>query len=210
MPIINNTTDDYQNKNNSVWKHAFKPKELQQIINNKNNVVIFMYKNVYNWIYSINQNPYNISFKQNDKQEILNNNVNLNTPYYNYNCTFGNIIQLYNFYYTTYMSFLNKHDNVIFLDYKKLIDITISYKYINAKLNAVNLSINDIDYFLKIMSVPSKIHGKCVKNATQAHLSYAKTNNCMKRDLVNKTKIHQYINSDIINYYENKDNVDIH
>ena len=36
-----------------VWKHTLDINKIQSILNNKDNYVIVMYKNLYNWLYSI-------------------------------------------------------------------------------------------------------------------------------------------------------------
>ena len=82
MPI-NNVIVNEEN----VWKHTIKSPEIQQIIDNKNNIVIFMYKNVYNWLYSIKKCSYDIVFSN------MYSEVGL------YSKKFANMIELYNFYY---------------------------------------------------------------------------------------------------------------
>ena len=187
-----------------IWKHTIKKPELQKIINNPNNIVIFMYKNIYNWISSIQKSPYNIKFKNTDKREMLNNNIILAEPQFNYNHTFGNIIHLYNLYYSNYLSLLVEHPkNVIFLDYYKIINRDTSFNYLNDKLNAVHLKIVNECEFLNILSVPSKSHGLSVKNSQEAYSKYMSTNIRIKIYLLNKTKIHEYVNNNIIHYFEN-------
>jgi hypothetical protein len=204
-PIINN--EDCQNTNSYIWKHILKINDFQQIINNPNNIVIFMYKNVYNWIASIQKEAYDITFKTFDKTEPLNNNVVLKNSRFNYNHTFGNIIHLYNLYYFNYMKLLNNHPtNAIFLDYYKVIDKSTSYEYINAQINKINITILNNQQLKHILDSPSKNHGKSVNNSKEALLNYDHVTNSIKQYLVDKTKIHNYINNDIINYFEN-DNI---
>ena len=68
-----------------------------------------MYKNVYNWLYSIKKAQYTL---QGDK---LCSTVELRGK------IFPNAVELYNFYYINYISLLNKFNNIVFLDYHKLL-----------------------------------------------------------------------------------------
>lgn len=197
------TSTPVTNSNSSIWKHTIKMSDFKNLIKNKNNIIIFMYKNVYNWIASIQKAPYDIKFKNIDKKEKLNNNIILNNTEHNYNHTFGNIIHLYNFYYFTYMSLLNKHhDNVIFIDYHKVINKNTSYKYINHKLNKINLALFDEQAYNNLLDKPCKKHGSSVKNSEEAYAKYLNTNKTIKQYLINKTNIHKYVNNDIMKYFE--------
>ena len=216
LPIVNNTDNDdsnikNKNKNNNnnngriiIWKHTINVSNIKKILADKNNIVIFMYKNIYNWIYSINKTPYDITFKNIDKHEKLNNNVVLKKLTYNHNHTFGNIVHLYNLYYSNYISILNQHPtNAIFLDYYKVIDKTTSYEYINTQLNKINITILNQQQLIHNLDSPGKPHGLPVKNSQEALSKYDHITNIIKQYLLDKTKIHKYINNNIINYFEN-------
>ena len=183
--IIHN--DDTQ----PIYKHTLIIKDINNYLLDKNNIVIIMYKNVYNWIYSISKSPYDIKIKN------VCSVVELHSK------KFANIIQLYNFYYINYISILNNFNNVIFLDYEKIIDTNTSFDYINSKLQKINLQIKSRDKMMIELSKPSKNHGSPVNSATDAKNNY-KNNNQMVKQFVEKIPVlNKSVMSSIINYFEN-------
>ena len=154
-------------------KHTIKIKDINDYICNKNNLLIIMYKNVYNWLYSIQKAPYDAKFTK------LYSSVEL------FSKTFPNMIEVYNFYYINYLSLLNQSDNVIFLDYEKIIDTPTSYDYLNTKL-----------------SKPAKKHGVSVSSATEAQKKFEQNNDMVKRFVQQIPSFNKSIKSEVITFFE--------
>ena len=199
--IISNCDVVDSNNNESIFidsdvhkpinKHTLIIKDINNYLLDNNNLLIVMYKNVYNWIYSISKSPYDIKIKNVYSQVEIHSKK------------FANIIQLYNFYYINYISILNNFKNVIFLDYEKIIDTDTSFDYINSKLQKINLQITSKDKMMIELSKPSKNHGDPVNSATDAKNNY-KNNNKMVKQFVEKIPIlNKSVRSSIINYFEN-------
>lgn len=150
-------------------------------------VVIIMYKNIYNWIYSINKEAYDMEFDE------FTNTISFRGE------TFQNIIHLYNSYYLTYMDLLTRK-NVIFLDYVKVIDK--GFDYINEKLGNIGLNIQNRDRFTEILGKPSKNHGFSRMNADDALAHYLPNQFIYKNFIHEHTLIAHFIDSDIIQFFE--------
>jgi len=181
----------YNNDNEPIHKHTLIIEDINNYLLDKNNIVIIMYKNVYNWLYSIKKAPYDIIFK------------NMYSEVELYSTKFSNMIELYNFYYMNYISILNNFNNVIFMDYEKIIDTKTSFDYINSKFQKVNLQITSPNKIMIELYQPSKNHGDPIKCATDAKNNY-KNNNKMVKQFVEKIPIlNKSVKSNIINYFEN-------
>ena len=199
--IISNCDVVDSNNNESIFidsdvhkpinKHTLIINDINNYLLDKNNLLIVMYKNVYNWLYSIKKAPYLIIFS------------NMYSEVELYSKKFGNMIELYNFYYINYISILNNFNNVIFLDYEKIIDTNTSFDYINSKLQKINLQITSKDKIMIELSKPSKNHGEPINSATDAKNNY-KNNNEMVKQFVEKIPVlNNSVYSGIINYFEN-------
>ncbi len=151
-----------------------------------------MYKNLYNWLYSIQKSPYDLKFSK----------LYLEVEFQSRK--FPNMIELYNFYYINYLSILNRFNNVVFLDYEKVIDVNSSFDYINSKLQHMNLRIMSNDKFILELSKPAKTHGASVKSATEAKNIYSKNNNIMAQFVKKIPILYKSIKPCIIRHFENK------
>lgn len=152
-----------------IWKHTIMKNEIESVINDKNNLVIFMYKNLFNWLYSIKKSPYEIEFTK------LNEHVKLTSV------EFKNIIDLYNYYYDMYIYILNNNENCLFMNYYEIINENNCYEYINNKLHKINIKVCDENNLLnEILNTPSKTHGFPVDNASIAFNNYNNNNNLVK------------------------------
>lgn len=188
--VDNDSIVIYNNDNEPIHKHTLIIKDINNYLLDKNNIVIIMYKNVYNWLYSIPKAPYDIKLK------------NMYSEVELYSKKFTNMIELYNFYYINYISILNNFNNVIFMDYEKIIDTDTSFDYINSKLQKINLQITSKDKIMIELSKPSKNHGDPVNSATDAKKIY-KNNNEMVKQFVEKIPVlNKSVRSSIINYFE--------
>ena len=149
-----------------------------------------MYKNIYNWVYSLKKRSYEVEFTN------LNNTVKL------CDTTYENCVQLYNYYYCMYTHLINNNKNVMFLDYYKIINKETCFNYINSKLEKYNLHLESEEKLLQTLNKPSKSHGNSVKNSNEALKIYLSNQSIVKSFLIRNTKIHKDVNSKIINYFE--------
>jgi hypothetical protein len=174
------------------FKHVFSEEILNKYINYKNIGIIVLYKNVYNWIYSVKKSPYHLVF------DTLFTTIDFKGN------KFDNIIELYNFYYKMYINVIEKNDNVIFIDYYKLINDKISFNYINYKLSKFGLCIVSKLKLLKELNTPSKNHGDCVNNSKTALDNYLKNQQLVKKFIITNTNLIEKVDTSIINFFENK------
>lgn len=151
--------------------------------------VILMYKNVYNWIYSINKEPYDMVFNE------LTSSVSFRGE------TFQNIICLYNSYYLSYMNLL-QNKNVIYLDYAKIIDKESGFDYINAKLEQMGLVLQNKENFMEILGKPAKTHGFSRQNSDDALAHYLPNQSLYKDFIHNQSPIGHFVDSEITDFFE--------
>lgn len=152
--------------------------------------VVLMYKNVYNWIYSINKEPYDMVFNE------LTSTISFRGE------TFQNIIHLYNSYYNSYMGLLtSKHKNVIFFDYAKIIDKDTGFDYINGKFGGLGLVLQNNDKFIEILGKPAKNHGFSCKNSDDALAHYLPNQLLYKKIIQEQTLISDFVDEDITEFF---------
>ena len=171
-------------------KHIMTINTINKYLDDKDNLLIIMYKNVYNWIYSIKKNPYDVKY------------INLLSPVELYGKTFPNIVELYNFYYINYMSILNRYNNVVFLDYAKIIQKNTCYDYINTTLRKLNLFISSKPKFDNQLMTKAKSHGSHVKNADEAAAQYIDTKKLLKLFVNIHPNLQKSINTNLFSFYE--------
>ena len=194
IDLIQNKYVTIEHQHKPIGKHTLNIKSIENYLNNPDNLLIIMYKNVYNWLYSIKKSHYFIKY------------TNLYSPVELDNKKFPNMIELYNFYYINYMSILERYPNAIFLEYNKVIDKSNTYNYINNKLNKINLNIKSINKLTELLMKSSKKHGEPVKNADEAKNKYFYRQNTVKKFLKQKPNLNHSVKSILINYYENNIN----
>ncbi len=191
--LINNNNiiiDSCQNK--PFGKHIIDINIIKRYLENPNNLLIIMYKNIYNWLYSIKKACYAIEYTK------------LYRPVKFNNTQFPNMIELYNFYYINYLSLLNNYTNVIFLNYERIIDKNKSFNYINQKLEKINLYISsEYIYNLELMK-PAKTHGKSVKTCDDAKKKYLINQNTVKNFVNLRPQLKKSIKQTLISFYENE------
>jgi hypothetical protein len=180
------------NQNKPFGKHTLNINEITNYLANKDNLLIIMYKNVYNWLYSVKKSPYHIKFSK------LYLEVELQSKKY------PNMIELYNFYYINYLSILNKFQNVIFLDYERVINMNTSFEYVNSKLQPLQLRILSNEKFNEQLSKPAKSHGNPAKSAVDAKKNYNFNNNMVKAFVSKMPRLKKSINPTLIYYFETK------
>ena len=191
IDVIENKSITIKHQHKPIGKHTLDIKTIENYLDNPDNLLIIMYKNVYNWLYSIQKSPYDIKYTK------------LYLPVKLDGKKFPNMIELYNFYFINYMSILQRYPNAIFLDYNKVIDNANSYNYIQAKLSKIGLSMNSITKFNETLMKPSKEHGKSVKNVIEANNNYEYRQNVVKEFLQDKPLFHSSVKHIFIDFYEN-------
>lgn len=181
-----------------LWKHNPKMNLVKDIIQDKNNIVIIMYRNIYNWIYSMLKSSYEVKMKSIDKV------VNIDNKDHNINICFSNLINLYNHYYVNYKNFIENNTNVVFFDYNKIIDKGKAFDYINFKLSILGIKLNSYDKMIEQLNKPAKNHGKSVKNSLEANSKLEPRKQQTINMLHNQyPKLLEFINIDLIEFYEN-------
>lgn len=181
-----------------IWKHNPKMALVNDVVNNKNNIVVIMYRNIYSWVFSMLKHSYEV------KMTTPNNVVQIVTPRHGINICFKNIIHLYNHYYTNYRQIAQNNKNVVLLDYNKIIDKNMAFDYINYKFAPLDMKLISYDKLLEQLDKPAKDHGKSVKNASEA----IKQLDIRKEHIINMLTneyplLLDYIQQDLIDFYEN-------
>jgi hypothetical protein len=171
-------------------KHIMTIKTINNYLDNNNNLLIIMYKNVYNWIYSIKKECYDVKYSK------------LFLPVELYGKKFPNMVELYNYYYINYMSLLNKYNNVVFLDYEKVIQKNDSYDYINNSLRKLNIFISSKSNFDIQLMTKAKSHGQSVKTADEAAQKFNKNQNMVKTFINKHNNLRKSIKHSLITFYE--------
>lgn len=187
-------------RNNTIyWKHTMNIELLNTVIDD-NTLVIVLYKHIYNWISSICASKYFLNFdKFNDKVifDVSHGSPKIEKKFHT-KCVFDNIIDLYNTYYKNYLQIKK---NCIFVNYKKII-MDDGFLYINNKLNAHNLCINDKNKFMKQLDKPSKNHGSCVKNNIEAQNKYD-TVQLEIKNLIESFNMSELVDYKLLEHFEN-------
>lgn len=183
-------------ENMLMWKHTLRTDFIANKIKIPTNLFIIMYKNVYNWLFSIQKNPYDIT---------LNNGICGTAEMQGFK--YDNVIQLHNRYYNMYRSMLKDYPKqVVYLDYYKIIQENPT-EYINSKLEKIGVRIKDVKKIEKVLSEPSKNHGKdCVKNASDARWKYDRVQSMMKTYVSSNPRMRSMIRNDIMEWFENENN----
>lgn len=176
-------------ENMLFWKHTLRTDFIEKALESHQNRFIIIYKRVYNWVYSIYQNPYDISLQDG----MLGGATMQGTSY-------DNLIMLYNRYYNMYKGMIMDHpDRVVMLDYGKMIR---DPDYIVQRLQHINLFLTDQTIIEDVLSTPSKNHGVgCVQNAKEALEKYERVGSLMKGEIDNHP-ISASIHHDLVKWCE--------
>uniref|UniRef100_A0A6C0DF49 Nucleotide-diphospho-sugar transferase domain-containing protein n=1 Tax=viral metagenome TaxID=1070528 RepID=A0A6C0DF49_9ZZZZ len=193
IKIMNKERDEWIPNVN--FKHCFSRDILNKYIHTPKTGIIILYKNVYNWLYSMKKEHYDI--------KLVNNKLFDTLVFCNYK--FDNIIHLYNLYYTMYMDIIQQNSNVIFVDYYKLINKESSFEYLNQKLSPLGIKINNRETMMKQLNKPAKTHGKCIQNSNVALQNYLLNQELVKTFVIKNTKLIHTIDTKIIEYFENEE-----
>lgn len=173
-----------------IWKHTIRLNHLENCIKkNKNTLFICMFRPLYEWIASIRKKQYNIKWDKHIKHQCTLRNLKWKT-----------IIDLYNNYYSNYKYLIENYDNVIFVNYYKLLDNATVKTYIKNKLAPFPLTIKSDDNINTILQHPAKKHGKSVQNANEALLKKKLINKQLKNTKEKKI-MDKLVNTSIIQYF---------
>ena len=193
--VFNKPENDKDWINSVHLKHCFLKNVLNKYIHMKNMGIIILYKNVYNWIYSIKKEAYDFKFIKKKLFDTL-----FLGPY-----KFDHIIQVHNLYYTMYMDIIEKNSNVVFIDYYKLINNETCFDYLNEKLSSLGIKINNREKMMIQLNKPSKNHGKSIQNSNLALQNYLSNQEMVKEFVIKNTKLNHKINNKVIEYFENEE-----
>jgi hypothetical protein len=137
-----------------IWKHSLDMGKINDIINDKDNIVVIIYRDYYTWIKSTKNNKYDLIFESIDGETKFHEKKYKNT------------VEVYNNYYNNYIS-LTKHNNVIWVDYYKLLEKD-GFKYLNKKLSKLNLSLLSEKKYKDTLNQPSKSGVNLANNSQEA------------------------------------------
>ena len=62
IDVIENKSITIEHQHKPFGKHTLNIKIIENYLDNPDNLLIIMYKNVYNWLYSIQKAPYDVKF----------------------------------------------------------------------------------------------------------------------------------------------------
>ena len=182
--------------NNKVWKHHPKYALIEELVKDPNNLIIIMYRNVFSWLNSMNKSSYEAKF------ESMNSIVKIQNKHENVDVSFRNIVHVYNHYYNNYMKLSIQYPNVVFFDYRKIINQETSFEYMNFKFSKVNLTMKTKYKVIQQLIQPAKKHGKPVNDAREAIQKYGITIFKMKNE-IKQNNMEHFIDKNIIDYFEN-------
>ena len=175
-----------------IHKHIICLDEIINVANKENTLIIIMYKNIFNWLYSLKKESYSLKFNK------LTDRVHFQDKQYN------NVIEVYNTYYRNYIKLItNCHTNIVWVDYYKLINKSNAYSYLKDKLSMHNVNLVGELQFLQILNKPAKNHGNSVQNSDEALHQYNKNKQLVRSFLMrNKSSLIKEIDLNIIKYFE--------
>jgi len=180
-----------------IWTHSLNDSKLCNMIDtNKNVLFIVMYRPLDSWVESMKTTNYSLIWDNNISSSCM---LNIDqTPKNKFNIKllskYNSIIDLYDTYYETYVNLMNTYPNIIFLEYSKVIDKTISYDYVKEKIAPFSIPFKDKEVYFNILNTKSKSHGHCVKSSDEALKKY----NTLKMS----NEYNKYFNPLIQKYFE--------
>lgn len=190
------------------WKHTINKSLISKYVkSNTDTLFICIYKPIHNWICSVQKAPYGLRW-----DKTLVSEVALFEDYFDEQgkCQkemykkryYDNIIEIYNEYYSMYISLINTYDRVTFMNYYDIIDKENVETYISNKLLSYNLSINSNHNIFSILDKPAKKHGKSVKSSDEAISKKGKCYNNINICKRNKLMIKMFFNYEIKQFFE--------
>jgi hypothetical protein len=145
-----------------IDKHSIDKKKLTNVIGSRQDVLfVCMYRPLKNWILSVKKEKYRIAWDYK-----LTSRVGFRNQIYK------NIVDLYNHYYENYIYLINKHTNIIYLEYNKIIIKEHLLDYLNQKIKKYSLTVKSEEHLLETLGRPAKKHGKSVRSYIEALEKY--------------------------------------
>lgn len=184
------------NDNNKIWKHNPKFALIEPLAKDPNNIIVIMYRNIYSWLNSMKKASYELNF------ENLSSIATIKNKKHDIDMSFRNIIHVYNHYYHNYMKLAIQCPNVVFFDYRKIINQDTCFEYMNFKLSKLNLTMTTKYKVIQQLIQPAKNHGKPVNDSYEAVEKYGKAIGLMKME-VKKCNLNGVIDENIVDYFEN-------
>jgi len=184
------------NDSNKIWKHNPKFALIEELAKDNNNIIVIMYRNIYSWLNSMKKASYELHF------ENLTSIATIKNRRHDIDITFRNIIHVYNHYYHNYMKLSIQYPNVVFFDYRKIINEDTCFEYMNFKLSRLNLIMTTKYNVIQQLIQPAKKHGAPVNNSSEAVDKYGKTIFLMRIE-VKQCNMASIIDENIIDYFEN-------
>lgn len=182
-----------------IWKHQLESDKLYNSVKSNQDVIyIIMYRPFDSWINSMKVEDYHIMWnrKRVDYPAYFKGSIENKEQY------FHNVVEIYELYYYNYLKLINDFDNVVWLNYNKVIEKDNCIQYFKEKFKNFDIDINKFN--IDALDNPSKTqHGVSVDN-------YIEALEKIKR-IEDENEFEQYKNDDIIDFFEkggNKNSID--
>lgn len=173
------------------WKHTLRIWYIDGLLQEKKeNVLVLIYKNMYNWMMSMALDPIDVKLEKglSGKCKML-------------NLEFENIIQMYNRYYRMYKFFLEKHPRqVVVLHYYKMIQKDTGPSYIRSKLESIGVQLVSEEMILEKLGCASR--RESVANSSEAVDKYSLVQQTMQKSMASYPRLKSFIEQDLIDYFE--------
>jgi len=180
-------------ENMLMWKHTLRDYFIKRrAIENRDHVYIVIHKNIYNWLFSVAINPLDISIPKGlfGKAQMQ-------------NCDYDNLVHLHNRYYKMYKELLEEFpDQIVAIDYYKLIQKDGLINYLKPKLEKIRLKFLDEKRALSKLDNPSK-NENSVQNSHQALNKYHLVQETMKTTLASFPSVADSIDTNLMDHFEN-------
>ena len=187
---------------NGKWgKHCIsKDTWTREIVSNKQDVFICLYKPLYNWIASMQTYSYNIRSLDGKRLAYDANGNWIDRPCKGVGdvvkgditrldpagkiipIKFDNLIDVHNQYYRMYRDIIQQHYNVIPMNYYDFIIKNVAYEHLNNALCAFRMAVVSKSQLVKVLDSPAKKHpmdnGTWVSSSKEA---LAKRTRCYER-----------------------------
>ena len=193
--------------NTLLWKHTInKAKIINFIKSNPDTLFICTYRPFYNWFSSTIIKSHKITFK--DKKTAYNIS---DECYFSEWAVYGkpisqdprhflNIIDFYNTVYNMYIDLIEKHENVISLNYYDYVNPKKAFENISKKLKKFNLAF-DFNEFLPTLSRSSNLD---VTNTETIFKKQIEVIEKINENPENKQFIEERLDTNIVKYFESK------
>jgi len=176
-----------------MWKHTLRHQFIRKrALESKNHVFIIVYKNIYNWLFSVAISPYDIQIPKGlfGKLKMM-------------NLEYNNIVDLHNHYCSMHKKLLEEFpDQIVAIDYFKLIQKEGLIDYLKPKLEKIGLKLKDEKNVVEKLDRPCKFENT-VKNSNQALDKYHLVQEMMKSTIASHPDIAKCINFELMDYFEN-------